>query len=159
MTLAVPVMVAAIAVRNPFWPIGYEGVREVISAEPTVEVSPAHGDADDSTATAAAVAAAADARIKGETGITARQWQEARNSLRIIGTTVVTDVMTGKKRKSVIINGGTYADGEYVSANHEGNRFTWRVTGITGGKTLKLKRVRAKPLDDGGTEEGKGTEK
>ena len=28
------ILIAAIAVRNPFWPIGFEGERETISAEP-----------------------------------------------------------------------------------------------------------------------------
>ena len=51
---------AALAVRNPFWPIGYEGEREVITAEPKVEVQAAagtEGEGEETAAVAAALAA------------------------------------------------------------------------------------------------------
>ena len=53
---ALALTLAAIAVRNPFWTIGYEGVREEISAEPKVEVTTTVTDGED-TATAATAAA------------------------------------------------------------------------------------------------------
>ena len=50
--------IATVAVRNPFWPIGYEGVKEVITAEPKVEFNATAPEVDD-TATAGAEAQAA----------------------------------------------------------------------------------------------------
>ena len=136
-------ILAAIAVRNPFWPIGYEGVREEISAEPKIEVASAASD-NEETATAATAAALAATSQQ----ISARDWQEARKTLRISGTTIVTDQKTLKQKQSVIINGFTYGDGDLISINHEGRRFTWRIQGLTDGATLKLVRVRAKELED-----------
>lgn len=137
-------ILAALAVRNPFWPIGYEGEREVISSEPKVEVQTVTGQDGEETATAATAAALAATSQQ----ISARSWQEARKTLRITGTTVVTDRQTLSQRQSVIINGNTYGDGDLISTNHDGHRFTWRVRGLTDGATLKLERVRVKELED-----------
>ena len=44
---------APVPVRNPFWPIGYEGERAVITAEPRVKIAiPAASGRDDDTLTA-----------------------------------------------------------------------------------------------------------
>ena len=48
------VLSAAIALRNPFWPIGYDGEREVISAEPRVAVKVASTNEVETTAADAA---------------------------------------------------------------------------------------------------------
>lgn len=140
---------AAVAVRNPFWPIGFDGVKEAISDEPKVEAAApaATGESDDDTATGGAAAqAAALAELDAHT-VSARHWAEARKTLRISGTTTVTD-RKGRKRHSVIINGLTYGDGDLISINHDGHRFTWRVKGLTEGSTLRLYRIRAKDIDD-----------
>lgn len=135
-TLAI--LAAAMAVRNPFWPIGYEGTREVISAEPTVEVKAAPA-ADDDTATAAMAA-------RSSAAVLPRHWMEARKSLKIGGTVVVTDP-DGASRQCVMINGLAYDNGDLISTNHNGRRFTWRVEGLTEGATVRLKRVRARLLE------------
>jgi len=140
--------IAAIAVRNPFWPIGYEGVREQISAEPKVEVLPATASEAEETETAASVAATAAALAQTNEAISTRNWIEAKKALRISGTTVVTDINTGQQKQGVIINGYSYGDGDLISFNHEGRRFTWRIKGLSDGSTLKLVRVRAKQLDE-----------
>ena len=149
MNAALTLVIAAVAVRNPFWPIGYEGTKEEISAEPKVEIAatPAAAAEADDTATAGAVAhAAALAALDAHT-VSPRSWAEARKTLRISGTTTVTDA-NGTKRHSVIINGLTYGDGDLISVNHDGHRFTWRVKGLTEGATLRLYRIRAKEIDD-----------
>ena len=143
-------ILAAIAVRNPFWPIGYEGVREEISAVPKVEVQTVTGADGEETATAATAAALAATSQQ----ISARHWQEARKTLRISGTTVVTDQVTLRQKQSVIINGYTYGDGDLISINHEGHRFTWRIRGLTEGQTLKLERVRVKEIETEDTSKG-----
>ena len=140
-----PILLAAVAVRNPFWPIGHEGVKETISTEPKVEIAAA-SESDDTTTAGAEAQAAAQAKVAAQV-VSSRTWVEARKTLRISGTTTMTDA-NGRKRHSVIINGLTYGDGDLISANHEGHRFTWRVQGLTEGATLRLIRIRAKDLDD-----------
>ncbi len=135
------IFAAAIAVRNPFWPIGYEGTREVISAEPIVDIKTTTAANDDDTATAAMAA-------RTSQSITPRQWIAARKSLRIGGTVVVTDINSGGKRQCVMINGLAYGNGDLLSTNHNGRRFTWQVQGLTEGETIKLKRIRARFLEE-----------
>lgn len=145
-------LAATIAVRNPFWPIGYEGVREVISAEPIAEVKGITATAEEDTATAVMAA-------QSSQSVSTRHWVEARKGLRIGGTVVITD-KDGKKRQCIMINGLAYGDGDLISVNHGGRRFTWRVQGLTNGATIKLKRVRAKRIDDEpGSNEPKDKEK
>ncbi|MBR4258390.1 MAG: hypothetical protein IKQ17_05120, partial [Kiritimatiellae bacterium] len=69
------ILIAAIAVRNPFWPIGYEGERETISAEPIVDVKTSTTTSDEDTATAGAVA-------RSSQTISDRHWSEARKTLK-----------------------------------------------------------------------------
>lgn len=133
---------AAIAVRNPFWVIGYEGVREEITAEPKVDVTITSSEGEDTATAATAAALARTSQI-----VSAHHWAEARKTLRITGTTTVT-AKNGAKRHGVIINGYTYGDGDLISINHEGRRFTWRIQGLTKGATLKLVRVRAKDIEE-----------
>ena len=154
MNLTLPFLIAAVAVRNPFWPIGYEGVQEESSAEPKVEVRAPTTETDD-TATAGAEAQAAEQAARAAQVVSSRTWAEARKTLRISGTTTVTDDK-GRKRQSVIINGLTYGNGDLISVNHEGHRFTWRVQGLTEGSTLRLIRLRVKDVED---EEPKGDKK
>ena len=154
MNFTLPFLIAAVAVRNPFWPIGYEGTKEEISDEPKVEVRAPATETDD-TATAGAEAQAAEQAARAAQVVSSRTWAEARKTLRISGTTTVTDDK-GRKRQSVIINGLTYGNGDLISINHEGHRFTWRVQGLTEGATLRLTRVRVKDIED---EEPKGEKK
>ena len=154
MTAALTLLLAAVAVRNPFWPIGYEGEKEAISAEPKVEVAaPVTVEVDDTATAGAAAQAAAQAALAAQK-ISAHNWAEARKTLRISGTTTITDAK-GQKRYSAIINGLTYGDGDLISVNHKGHRFTWRVQGLTEGASLRLVRLRVKEID----EDSKGDKK
>ena len=98
---------------------------------------------------------AAEQAARAAQVVSSRTWAEARKTLRISGTTTVTDDH-GRKRQSVIINGLTYGNGDLISVNHEGHRFTWRVQGLTEGATLRLTRLRVKDIED---EEPKGDKK
>lgn len=172
-------------VRNPFWPIGYEGRRERITAEVRIvpkkreeiereraaakaaEEAAARKAADAEAAKkAAAELAAKKAAEEAEKAkiITAEHWMQARAALRIGGRVRARTEDGAEQRLSVLINGNTYVDGDLVSFNHGINRFTWRVTGLTEGGKLKLVRVKARNLDeksakiqDGNT--GKGDKK
>lgn len=145
---ALPLLLAAtIPLRNPFWPVGYHGSNEAISDAPRVRVAaPAH---EDDTRTSAAAAAAA-AQSAADAPTDDRRWAKARKTLKIGG---VLRVSGADARQAVAINGKIYADGDLVSVNHDGCRFTWRVQGVTDNKTLRLVRVRLRECDD----EPKGT--
>jgi len=137
------VLIAAVLLRNPFWPINYEGEREAISAEPRVAVK-ASPEAKDETQTALAQQ---ETRQRAMERVTSQNWIAARKTLRI-GGTVRAKQPDGSIRSSVFINGRDYIDNDLVSVNCNGHRFTWRVTGLTGNGTLKLERVRSRPLEN-----------
>ena len=139
------VLSAAIALRNPFWPIGYDGEREVISAEPRVAVKVA--STNEVETTAADAAAALEPEESDPVATIARHWAAARSSLRIGGITQITQE-DGSRRQSITINGRIYGNDDVISVNHDSRRFTWRIKELTEGKTLKLVRVRVRDLDD-----------
>jgi len=146
-------LIATIPLRNPFWPLGHTGEREPIVDEPHVKVTAAEQSAEEdvrTSVTAEAIAEAKAAEAEGEQ-TQDRLWIRARKALKIGGTMRASD-----NRQSVCINGRIYGDGDFVSFNHLGYRFTWRVQRLTDSNTLKLLRVRMRELDE--TEE-KGTEK
>ena len=145
-----------IPVRNPFWPIGYEGERAVITAEPRVTVAPVAAPAvSEETKTAADVASVAVAVAATEAEETSRFWVEARGVLSVSSPMTVTGA-DGVRRSSVMINGKAYADGDYVSITHRDRRFTWKVVGLNESDVLRLVRVRVRKVDslDEGSEKG-----
>ena len=143
MSSATAILFAALLLRNPFWPIGYEGEREEISAEPRVAVKAVQETKEeDQTARAEQ-----ETRQRALEQATSRNWIAARRTLRI-GGPVFAKQPDGSTRSSVFINGRDYVDNDLVSVNCEGRRFTWRVTGLTDNGTLKLERVRARPLEN-----------
>ncbi len=136
-------LIAALLLRNPFWPIGYEGEREEISAEARVTVKAVQETKEE----AQTARAEQETRPRAMEQATSRNWIAARRTLRI-GGTVFAKQPDGSTRSSVFINGRDYVDNDLISINYEGRRFTWRVTGLTDNGTLKLERVRARPLED-----------
>ena len=144
-------------VRNPFWPIGYEGERAVITAEPRVKVAiPSVSSVGDDTQTAADAVAMAVAAT-AETA-TPQHWAAARKTLAV-GSPLVLAGPDGMRRSSVMINGKAYADGDFVSVTHSGRRFTWKVIGLNDSDVLKLVRIRAKKVEDPEQDPRKGTSK
>lgn len=154
MLLATAIL-ATIPLRNPFWPVGYTGEREAIFDEPHVKVAtPAEETTEEdvkTSVTAEAIAAAAEADSGQSLD---RLWIKARKALKFGSTLKLGD---DNGRQSVTINGKIYADGDLVSFNHNGYRFTWKVKQLTDNNTLKLLRVKARELES--EPEEKGTEK
>ena len=171
---------AEVGVRNPFWPIGYEGMREVISPEVLKRPKPAVSDpaklpppvtaAEKASREAAKVAAgkaakeAAEKAAKEKAEKEAAAREEAERRKREITsahwTAARATLKFGGRVKlreddaiqstSVVINGKVYSDGDYISITHDSRRFTWRVEGLTDHGTLKLVRVRAKYIENSG---------
>ena len=164
-------------VRNPFWPIGYEGARETISPNVRPKPKPAPAKAEAKTppprpAVSAAEKAAAEkaakeaaekaakekaereaaARAEAERRkreITGAHWDAARAALKFGGRVKLRED-DASENSSVVINGKVYADGDLLSITHDSRRFTWRVEGLSGKSKLKLVRIRAKYLEKPG---------
>ena len=149
--LSVQGVQSAIPLRNPFWPIDYEGKRETISAEVrVVPKKPEEIRKEQEAVTARVQAAAAKAKAAAEAAerekiITSEHWDAAYKALKIGGRVHVRceDVY---KASSVMINGKAYKDGDLISFTHGKNRFMWRLQGLTDGKTVRLDRVGARHL-------------
>ena len=148
------VLLAAIPLRNPFWPVGYTGEREAIVDDPHIKVAAAAEEASEedtkTSVTAEAIAAAEADEAESGQGLD-RLWIKARKALRI-GSTLKIGGDGG--RQAVTINGKIYADGDLISFNHNGYRFTWRVKQLTENNTLKLLRVKARELETETDEKG-----
>lgn len=173
-------------VRNPFWPIGYEGVRETISpnARPKPKPSPAKAveakapprrpvisAAEKAAAEKAAKEAAekaarekaekeAAARAEAERRkreITGSHWDAARAALKFGGRVKLRED-DEHANSSVVINGKVYADGDLISITHDSRRFTWRVEGLSDKSKLRLVRIRAKYIEKTG-EAGRKSDK
>ncbi len=176
--------VAAQGVRNPFWPMGYEGEREVISAEvhkppkpakakgaqPRLALTAAEKAAKAAADKAAKEAAEKAAREKAEKEAAARaeaerkkreitgaHWDAAKKAL-VFGGRVKLREDDVLQNTSVVINGKVYSDGDQISFTHASRRFTWRVGGLSDKNKLKLVRIRAKYLEKPG-EAGKKSDK
>lgn len=172
---------AAAAPRNPFWPIDYAGEATEIAADSTgrtvrppapAPLAPPNAEAQkraaaEAAAKARAVAEAAEKRARETAAKVAKaapppppttigeaDWQAARKALKIGNPARFVDG-AGVTHISLNINGNIYADGEYVSVTHGKGRFTWRIRGVENGASLKLVRVRARPVDS----KEKGTKK
>ena len=172
--------VAAQGVRNPFWPMGYEGERETISpnARPKPKPKPASAKAGgakapppvtaaeraakaaaekaakEAAAKAAAEKAAKEAAARAEAERKKREITsahwEAAKKALVVGGRVKLREDDVLQNTSVVINGKVYADGDQISFTHDSRRFTWRVEGLSDKNKLKLVRVRAKYLEKPG---------
>jgi len=140
-------LIATIPLRNPFWPIGHVGDREAIVDDPHVKIAASEQPTEEDTktsVTAEAIAAAAAAEAEDGQSLD-RLWIKARKALKI-GNIMKTDGRNS--RQAVSINGKIYADGDLISFNHSGYRFTWRVKQLTEQNTLKLQRLRMRELEE-----------
>ena len=169
-------------VRNPFWPMGYEGVRETISpnvrkkpkkaepkkAPPAMTVAERKKQEAEKAAAEKAAKEAAEkaAREKAEKEaaeraeaerkkreITGAHWDAARAALKFAGRVKLRE--DANENSSVVINGKVYADGDLISITHDSRRFTWRVEGLSDKSKLKLVRIRAKYLEKSGEADNK----
>ena len=173
-------------VRNPFWPMGYEGERETISpgvrarpkkpaasakkAPPRPAITAAERAARAAAEKAAKEAAEKAAREKAEREAAARaeaerkkreitgaHWDAARAALKFGGRVKLREG-DEHANSSVVINGKVYADGDLISITHDSRRFTWRVEGLSEKSKLRLVRIRAKYIEKPG-EAGKKSDK
>lgn len=154
--LLAALLAAATPLRNPFWPEGYVGEREAIVEDPQVRIA-APATPPDAKAATTNAAAKANAEFKPVNmadgpGID-RLWTRARKTLRF-GSTLRTDADAG--RSAVTVNGKVYADGDLISVNHNGYRFTWRLQMSAATNILKLLRVKLREIPTSPEEKGSG---
>lgn len=157
--LIAAVLAAGAPVRDPFWPVGYEGVRRVISATPRIvpkdevqavdENVPPGADEQDPSAVATAEVSdpgeawarrAEEARQKLEMD---KRWGAAVRQLKFGGV-----VRMHEGLSAVLINGRARAEGDLVRLDHGGHRFVWRVVRSDAERKLRLERVNATGLDE-----------
>ena len=149
-------LLATIPLRNPFWPVGYTGEREPIVDEPRVRVAAAASEetAEEDTKTGAtddeAIAEAEAQEQENGQGFD-RLWIKARKQLKI-GSTLKLD--GNNTRQAITINDKIYADGDLVSFNCNGYRFTWKIKQLTDNNTLRLQRIKARELKTEPEEKG-----
>lgn len=164
-------------VRNPFWPMGYEGVRETISpnvrerpkpSSPAKKLPPpaltaagrkkleaekaaAEKAAKEAAEKAAAEKAAKEAAERAEAERKKREITPAHwaaaKAALKFGGRVKLREDDVRENSSVVINGKVYADGDLISITHDSRRFTWRVEGLSEKSKLKLVRIRAKYVE------------
>ena len=123
----------ALAVRDPFWPIGYSPASAKVPepvhvAEPAPEPEPPR-----------------------EIPVTEDNWAKARKALTISGTTKSIRPNTHETRMMAMINRQMYAIGDTVSLVHQEIRFQWRVSQVTdkdvGLEPLHAERIVPKTTD------------
>ena len=146
-------MAATAPVRDPFWPVGFEGERHPISVEP--RFAPETGLKAEATASAVPVKTnavvvvdageewarrAEAARLKLEMD---ERWAAAVKQLKFGG---VVKMQAGPS--AVLINDRARAEGDYVLFDHGGYRFIWRVARSATEQKLRLDRVKAVRLDE-----------
>ena len=152
-------MAATAPVRDPFWPVGYEGTRRVISAEPRLSstgepkaegVKPESVEVPETSKTNVVQSAADPAEAWARRAEEARlklemdnRWNKAVKELRFGGV-----VKMRQGPSAVLINGKARAEGDYVRLDHDGYRFIWRVAGSETERKLRLDRVKAVGLDE-----------
>ena len=105
----------ALAVRDPFWPIGYSPASAKVPepvhvAEPAPEPEPPR-----------------------ENPVSTDDWLKARKALTISGTTIATKPGTHETRTLVMINRQMYAAGDTVSVDFD----TGQITNVTRKKTFQ----------------------
>lgn len=175
-------------VRNPFWPVGYEGLRETISPDmrkrpklapknqqpprPVIsaiekerlaaERAVAEKAAKEAAAKAAAEKAAKEAAARAEAERKKREVTDAHwaaaRAALSFGGRMKFREEDELQNTSVVINGKVYSNGDLVSVTHDSRRFTWRYEGLTDQNKLRLAQVRAKYLEKPG-EAGKKSDK
>jgi len=164
--LAALPLVAEDLPRNPFWPLGYEGVRRPISALPrfpTVQKPlPGTPEAKKEAERAAKAEtvkkekAKSAAKAKAEAERKAKEaaekaendlWDAAGKSMRFGGTMNLVSA-NGAPCRVFTINGRPYSAGDLISVNSGSFRFTWKLKELAGDGKLRLERVKRRPLDE-----------
>ncbi len=125
-----------IEVRNPFWPIGYNGKREIISPDKIVSSGLLQSPDEE-------VENQDEGKPNDDDGF---DWSGARETLKF-GAVIRGTNEEGKPVSTIVINDYPYADGDLISVNFDGNRYTWQVQGLSDDGVLRLKRLRARIIE------------
>ncbi len=156
--LLAALLAADVPLRDPFWPVGYEGERRVISAElrfaPSAEEPAAEPVAEEPAAKsvpAAKTAAEADAAAE-EPGADVR-WSEASRSLRFGGLVGMRSADGQSASSAMLVNGRACSAGDSICVDYRGFRYFWRVERGEDERKLRLVRIRADRLGEESSKE------
>ena len=177
MMAAVLVASAPAPVRDPFWPVGYQGEYRVISLLPRVvseseppkpvvkgasaPVDPAAELARLEAEEAARIAAeeeaarrrAAEEQARREAELLEARWRKAALELKVGGVFEARSADGGSVRRMAVINGRDLAVGQKFRTEHDGYRFVWRLVAAEVGKAPRLERVAAEKIEESAKEE------
>lgn len=146
-------------VRNPFWPVGHTGTREVITADlegrGALAVKPApktpppapKGTAPKTPPPAKIAQPVEKSTPPPPAAATEEEWRTAYRKIQIGGRFAV-KASDGRMRRTITLDGKCYGDGDLKSVNSNGRRFTWRVVGLSEGRA-RLQPENERLLDSG----------
>lgn len=133
-------------VRNPFWPVGYEGERTLISPVPRVRKVSEPPPAPETPATPASpTVQEEEKRPTGEA--TVEEWKAACRQIKV-GVVMRARKKGSDERASVVFNGQVCNVGEEVRMPTRRWVFVWRFAGIGAGGVVRLVRLRTQPVVD-----------
>lgn len=130
-------------VRNPFWPVGYEGERAVISPVPRVRKAPMTAPQPEKEKSSAPVVQEEEKPPTGEA--TVEEWRIACRQIKV-GVVMRARKKGAEELASVIFNGKICNVGEEVLMDTKHRRFIWKFAGIGRGGVVRLVRVRTEPI-------------
>ena len=130
-------------VRNPFWPVGYEGERTVISPVPRVQKVFAPAPEPVKKEEPKPVVQEAP---KPKGAATVAEWAAARAQIKVGVVMRARNVAGANERASVIFNGKVCNVGEEVKIDTQYRSYVWRFEGIGKGGVVKLVRVRTEDI-------------
>ena len=102
----------------------------------------------------ASAASAAEGGARGFVIHTGDVWTSVNGVTQVTEGAVIVKP-DGTTESCVYINGKVYVDNDEVSADHNGRSYTWRVTGLTENRILKLDRVSTHRLENSSTKGNK----
>lgn len=128
-TILASLLIGSLAVRDPFWPIGYRSLAEREAEAAAQAAAKAVKAATQEQKTAPP--AAKPEPPTPPPPITAAEWQAAQATLRISGVTRSKRPDTGSERTLVMINRTLYEPGATLCVTNQNVCFYWRIKPIS----------------------------
>ena len=134
-------------VRDPFWPVGYEGARQYISLEPRVMRAARTSEAQGAESEDSDVPEKQDASAEVSQEMQSR-WNDALKTLRFEGGIRSRSADGLSSKGTMMVNGRFRSVGDVVWTDHDGYRFAWRLAQQGAEGKVKLIRIKAASLEE-----------
>ena len=144
LALTVTAAAAPVPVRNPFWPQGHEGTREVITAQLDTRGALAVAPAPKVEAKPQPVAVTppvAPPQPPPPEHASDEEWTAALHQIKIGGRIRVRNP-DGSTKNCILLDGKSYADGDVKNVVFAGRRFAWKIQGLNDSQSsIRLDRL------------------